>query len=92
MNKNQRVMLTKRLLQEALIRLLKRKPLEKINITELCEEAGINRATFYRHYTLPGEVLYEMETMFVESIHTYLDMNDLIYPTMNCVEKVCSYI
>lgn len=65
---NQRIALTKRLLREGLLRLLKTKPLDKINITELCKESGINRATFYRHYELPRDILTEMQAEFVEEM------------------------
>lgn len=65
---NQRVALTKRLLKEALLRLLEKKSLERISITELCREAGINRATFYRHYELPRDLLTEMQTEFLEEM------------------------
>lgn len=65
---NQRVILTKRLLKDALLRLLKKKPLDKINITELCREAGINRATFYRHYALPRDVLTEIQEDFFKEM------------------------
>lgn len=58
---NQRIALTKRLLQEGLLRLLKEKDLDKISVTELCREAGINRATFYNHYTAPQELLADLE-------------------------------
>ena len=58
---NQRVAVTKRMLREGLLRLLEEKPLDKIHITELCKEAGINRITFYRHYETPRDVLLEME-------------------------------
>lgn len=58
---NQRIMLTKRLIRDALLRLLRQKSLDKISITELCREADINRATFYRHYEVPRDVLIEME-------------------------------
>lgn len=51
---NQRIAITKRLLKESLMRLLQEKELEKINITELCKDAGVNRATFYRHMRSPG--------------------------------------
>lgn len=63
---NQRVAVTKRMLKEGLIRLLDKKPLDKVNITELCQEAGINRTTFYRHYELPSDVLTEMQSEFFE--------------------------
>ncbi len=63
---NQRVAVTKRMVQEGLMRLLEKKPLEKINITELCQEAGINRTTFYRHFELPRDVLTEMQNAFLK--------------------------
>ncbi len=61
---NQRVVVTKRMLKEGLMRLLKNRPLEKISITELCQEAGINRTTFYRYYELPRDVLTEIQNNF----------------------------
>ncbi|MCM1267800.1 MAG: TetR/AcrR family transcriptional regulator [Bacteroidales bacterium] len=65
---NQRVKITKRMLREGLLRLLKQKNLDKINITELCREAGVNRTTFYRYYELPGDILLEMQSEFFEEI------------------------
>ncbi len=58
---NQRIMLTRRLLKEALLRLLESAPLDKISVTQLCQEAGVNRATFYRHYTSQEDVLQEIQ-------------------------------
>lgn len=46
---NQRVVLTKRLFKEGLLRLLENKGMDEISVAELCRESGINRATFYRH-------------------------------------------
>ncbi len=63
---NQRIAVTKRMVKEGLMRMLEKKPLEKINITELCQEAGINRTTFYRYYELPRDVLTEMQNEFFE--------------------------
>ena len=98
MRGNQRIALTKRLLQEALIRLLEKKPLDKITVTELCSEAGINRATFYRHYNIPRDVLLDMETQFNENLNTALDaisgtdvtgyMNELMTYLSNHVDLV----
>lgn len=61
MKENQRVAVTKRMLKEGLLRLLEEKPLEKVHVNELCRESGINRATFYRHYETPHDVLEELE-------------------------------
>ncbi len=58
---NQRVAISKRLLKEALLSLLKEKKIDKISITELCKKAEINRATFYRHYNVPQDVLTDIE-------------------------------
>ena len=56
------------MLREGLLRLLNRKPLDKINVAELCKESGINRTTFYRHYNLPSDILKEMQTEFMETM------------------------
>lgn len=72
MKDNQRTVITKRMLKEGLLRLLKTKPLDKINIVELCKEAGINRTTFYRHYELPKDILYEMQAEFMEEMSNSL--------------------
>lgn len=69
MKANQRIILTKRLLQEALLRLMEKKPLDKITVTELCEESNINRTTFYRHYNVPRDVLMDMEVEFSNQLY-----------------------
>ncbi len=92
MNGNQRIALTKRLLHEGLLRIIERKPLDKINVSELCNEAGINRATFYRHYNVPRDVLVDMQSQFAESIQSSLDMTALINSPYQYVEQLCTYL
>lgn len=65
---NQRVALTKRLVHEGLLRLLEKEPVESINVSELCREAGINRATFYKHYYSPHDVLAEIEAKVADDL------------------------
>ncbi len=60
MRENQRVIVTKRMLREGLLRLLEDKQIDKISVTLLCQESGINRATFYSHYNCVQDVLQEM--------------------------------
>ncbi|MBP3434399.1 MAG: TetR/AcrR family transcriptional regulator, partial [Clostridia bacterium] len=72
MKENQRVALSKRLLKEALVRLLEKKKLDNITVFELCAEAGINRATFYRHYGIPKDLLLDLELDMVEEIRSVL--------------------
>lgn len=58
---NQRVRITKMLLKNAMIRLLYEKNIAKITVSELCEKAGINRSTFYKHYGSQFDVVEDIE-------------------------------
>lgn len=58
---SRRVACTKKLIKESLLALLEESPLEEITIISLCSKAGVNRATFYRYYSLPADVLSEIQ-------------------------------
>lgn len=90
---NQRVALTKRLLQEGLLRLLEKKELSKINVTELCRESGINRATFYKYYGCPDDVLAAIkEQFFQELLESQLPESVKNSPTyLEAFGRTCSY-
>ncbi len=94
MKVNQRIALTKRLIHEALLRLLEKKSIDKINVTELCNEAGINRATFYRHYDVPRDVLVEIENALTEEITAKFDLFSLsdVAHGYSYIESICSYV
>ena len=49
-NTDPRVLRSRQMLMEALLRLLSRKGFEDISIQEIADEATLNRATFYLHY------------------------------------------
>ena len=42
---------------DVLIELLREKPIEEISISELCEQAGIGRASFYRNFNSKEDIL-----------------------------------
>ncbi|MEN2740586.1 TetR/AcrR family transcriptional regulator [Microbacterium sp. X-17] len=46
-----RVARTRRSLQEALLELARRRPLDEITVGDIVERAGVNRSSFYQHYT-----------------------------------------
>lgn len=46
-----RIRKTKKALFEAFMKLLHEKQFDEITINELCDEAGVRRATFYKHYS-----------------------------------------
>ena len=47
---NRREAYTLRVIREAFVAMLRKKSVEKISVGELCEQADVNRSTFYRHY------------------------------------------
>lgn len=70
MNKNDaRVRYTQHVLKESFLKLLKKKPVNKITVKEVCELSGLNRSTFYSHYSdcfalmeaIEDELLYDFE-------------------------------
>lgn len=93
---NQRVRLTRRLLQEALATLLERKSLQEINVSELCTQAGINRSTFYAHYRNTRDLFGEMSESFFGGLREQLDAiageeaDDLSLSRR--VEIICAYL
>ena len=61
-----RIKVTRLMIHEGLLNLLKEKPISQISVKELVEEARINRSTFYLHYSSVMDVLKEIENEFVE--------------------------
>ena len=55
-----RVLRSRRMLMEALVRLLTQKEFEDISIQEIADEATLNRATFYLHYPDKNTLLQAM--------------------------------
>ena len=70
---NQRVMLTKRLLKDSLVDLLTVKDIYQVSIRELCDNAGVNRSTFYKYYGSQFDLLKEMEQDMIEHITNTLE-------------------
>ena len=88
---NQRIALTKKLLQEGLLRLLKVKSLDNISVTELCRESGINRATFYNHYSSPQELLDDLEARISSKLKEIIGTPQTKEEILFHVEAVCTF-
>ncbi len=67
---NLKVINTKRKLSKSLISLLTSKSITEIDVSELCEKAGINRTTFYKHYASLYHLLDELIVQFFKRIET----------------------
>lgn len=72
-----RIRVTKLLIRKAFTDLLRQKPIQSISIKELCEKAGINRGTFYSHYTdiydLRNQIEEEMRIEFEQALEELLN-------------------
>ena len=55
-----RILRSRRMLMDSLVRLLSRKEFDDISVQEIAEEATLNRATFYLHYPDKNAILRAM--------------------------------
>ena len=55
-----RILRSRRMLMDALVKLLREKEFEDISVQEIADEATLNRATFYLHYPDKGALLQAM--------------------------------
>lgn len=93
-----RVRYTKRVLKDTLLTLLRKKPINRITVKEVCELAELNRATFYTHYSdcfaLMEDIEQELIDAFGESLQ-YVNSFDVtalieaIYIMVEQHEEAC---
>lgn len=65
-----RVRYTQMVIEKIFLEMLVEKPVIKITVTELCQRAQINRATFYKHYLDVPDLLEKLEQRLFEQIRT----------------------
>jgi AcrR family transcriptional regulator len=58
---------TKQLLTNSLKKLMKQKPLEKISVREITEDCGLNRQTFYYHFS---DIYNQLDWLYEQEIIT----------------------
>ncbi|MCD7887708.1 MAG: TetR/AcrR family transcriptional regulator [Clostridiales bacterium] len=63
---------TRQAIQNALLTLMKEKPLNKITVSELAATADVNRKTFYNHYSNIQEVRDELDQEYIDRIFSLL--------------------
>ena len=90
----------------ALISLLKKKPFDYITVSEICEEAGVNRSTFYLHYETIGDLLAETTRYLLDDFLAYFstdtkaialnladcELSDLIFICDKYLSPYLSYV
>ena len=92
---DRRVKYTKMVLKESFIKLLEIKDLSQISIKEICDDADINRATFYAHYSDQHDLLRKIENELLDNINTHLEGFDQKSNNINAIllaEKIFEYL
>lgn len=59
---------TRQAIQNALLTLMREKPMSKITVSELAATADVNRKTFYNHYSNIQEVRDELDQEYIDRI------------------------
>ena len=87
-----RVRVTRQLIRKALTELLRQKPIQSISVKELCASAGINRGTFYAHYTdvydLLAQIEDEMLEDFQEALRPLLDLDAKLLTPLKITTRI----
>lgn len=92
---DRRVKYTLMVIRESFIKLLKQKPIAKITIKEICEDADINRATFYAHYTDQYDLLWQIEKNLIDDVNEYLscyNLREISDAPVEMIQKILEYI
>lgn len=74
---------TRKAIKTSLIKLMSEKDISDITITEIAEEADINRKTFYAHYRGLYDILDEVENDLIEKLFHILDNTDILKSMYN---------
>lgn len=85
---------TQMVLKDSLIALLKKKQISAITVKEICEQADINRSTFYAHYRDPFDLLEQMEEELIADMNAYLSQYNFAREeeSLQMTEKLLEYI
>lgn len=64
---------TKNVIRQEFIKLLQNNNISKITVTSLCENAQINRATFYKYYDNPYDLLKKTECEILDNLQKKIE-------------------
>ena len=94
MKTDARVKYTKMVLKNALLELMKEKTVNRITVREVCDKAGLNRATFYTHYADCFALLESIENdlfrdfeLSMEKCVPMFDITKLVTAIYDIIEK-----
>ena len=86
-------MLTQKMICNELLKLMEKKPYYKIKVTELVENLGIHRQTFYLHFDSVPDALDQIENEFISGLYDEYEIRplqgryDTAAPPWDCMLK-----
>ena len=89
---NRRILITKRILKESLMKLMQKKPISKITIKEICDLSEMSRSTFYLHYQDQFELLSDIENDVMEKTTHALGNFDGVLNTTESIRIFLEYV
>lgn len=70
---DRRVRYTKMVIRQSFLALLRKEPLSKISVTEICNDADLNRGTFYAYYSDPTDLYNQIQSNLFDELKKPLD-------------------
>lgn len=89
---NRRVRYTRMALRESLLSLLQQFPISKISVSRVCEQADVNRSTFYLYYKDVNDLLKKIEDELYVQIAALVDQSRDILPNSVLLRQVFEVI
>jgi AcrR family transcriptional regulator len=89
---NQRIRITKKMLKDSLIQLLRKESIHKIFVKDICEAAQVNRTTFYKYYGSQYDLLADMEDDVLNQISSYLRSDNAVIDSFQLLIKIMTFI
>ncbi len=86
--KDIRIVKTKQKFRRALLDILQSKSLSQISVCEICAKAGVNRNTFYSHYSSAEELMGEVESDFTKELMDTIKVQDEYISSVRDLIKV----
>lgn len=92
---NRRTKYTKALIKNSLMELMLQRPITKITVKEICDNADVNRSTFYTYYSDQYDLLTQIENDIIAEVNEKLGsyhFNTAQSEAMQMIERILIYV
>ncbi len=80
---------TKKAIMDCFLNMLKHKNIDRITVTDICEQCGVNRNTFYYHFRdIPDVVEFIMKRKWDEILNSPRESNSIL----ECMEEMADIV